>query len=233
MNNEHQTIAKKADNILSLAKARLGDEYYYNSLTLCVIDSVFSIAVQYASVQAVVHRYCTAYGLDRFRADRSQVPNKDTQEPISGLCARYDGMEPQRMAEEIYQNHQRTSARSGILKADAVNQFAQILRAHGIEYFQDIGTNLPTGTLERDIKAIRGQGSGISLQYFWMLAGTDDLIKPDRMILRFLGEILERPIDTAEATPLIAGATEVLQRQYAHLTPRLLDHAIWEYQRDR
>ncbi|MEJ1959689.1 MAG: hypothetical protein WDM70_09960 [Nitrosomonadales bacterium] len=89
------------------------------------------------------------------------------------------------MAVDVYRNRQRTSARNGILKADAVNRFAAVLRKYNIEYLQDISEALGNTALERDIRSIPGQTSGISLKYFFMLAGSDDLIKPDRMILAF------------------------------------------------
>jgi hypothetical protein len=101
---------------------------------------------------------------------------------------------------------------------------------HGINYFQDIQWPLPEG-LEDAIKDIPGQRTGISLQYFWMLAGSDDLIKPDRMVLRFLKEALQREISLNEAQSVLSATTQALKVAYPHLTPRLLDHAIWNYQR--
>lgn len=92
---------------------------------------------------------------------------------------------------------------------------------------------MPSAELQRAISAIPGQGSGISLQYFWMLAGSDGLIKPDRMVLRFLAESLGRPVHTEEALRLVAGAVAELKARYPDMTPRLLDHMIWEYQRAR
>lgn len=64
-----------------------------------------------------------------------------------------------------------------------------------------------------------------------MLAGSDDLIKPDRMIMRFLEAALNRSASLADAQELLKGAAELLQREFQEMTPRLLDYAIWNYQR--
>ena len=66
-----------------------------------------------------------------------------------------------------------------------------------------------------------------------MLAGSDDLIKPDRMILRFLETALDRTVQVPEAQPLLASAAGALKSKHPQLTPRLLDFKIWEYQHDR
>ena len=131
----------------------------------------------------------------------------------------------------LFVNRQRTSSKSGILKAEAVWKFAGALKSHGIDHLQDVGEALPSAALERKIGLIPGQGSGISLQYFWMLAGSDELIKPDRMVLRFLEDSLGRPVGADEALSLVAGAVAQLRAQFPAMTPRLLDHKIWEYQR--
>lgn len=67
---------------------------------------------------------------------------------------------------------------------------------------------------EADVRAIPGQGSGISLQYFWMLAGSDDFIKPDRMVLRFLQAALARPVPVREAARLMRAACRRLVATY-------------------
>lgn len=133
----------------------------------------------------------------------------------------------------IFANRQRTSARNGILKAEAVFRFASALRAHGVEYFQDITAAAKSTGLELMIRAIPGQRSGISLRYFWMLAGSDDFIKPDRMVLRFLEAALGKTVSTLEAQTLLEQTTARLRQTYPALTARLLDHEIWKHQREQ
>jgi len=83
-----------------------------------------------------------------------------------------------------------------------------------------------------EIKSIPGQGSGISLKYFFMLSGSDDLIKPDRMIRRFIKDITNRDVEK-DAENCLGAVCERLKENYPNLTPRLLDYQVWNHQRTR
>jgi hypothetical protein len=131
-------------------------------------------------------------------------------------------------------SRQRTSRHptSSILKADASLRFGDQLRAHGIECLQDMAdlSAARESAVETAIRAIRGQGSGLSWNYFRMLSGSEDLVKANRMVLRFVAAALGRPIASELASELVRGAASELHSKYSHLTPRLLDGAIWSYQ---
>ena len=64
-----------------------------------------------------------------------------------------------------------------------------------------------------------------------MLAGSDDLIKPDRMIISYLERILKRKVNNTEAQNILVKASENIKLIYNNITPRLLDHEIWKYER--
>jgi transcriptional regulator with XRE-family HTH domain len=230
-NSDARIIANYAERVLPLATALLGEAYYYQSLPLCVIDAVFSIGVRYEGVQNVVARYCEYAKQPRVRRVREELPPVSEQEAISTFCDRPEQSDPTVMAEQVYKNRQRTSATNGILKADAVARFARCLRSHGIECLQDVPKVAKSERFEAEIKAIPGQGSGISLQYFWMLAGSDQFIKADRHVLAFLTSALSRPVTVQEAGPLMIATCQLLVVKHPQLTPRLLDHEIWKYQR--
>jgi len=233
MNNDIEVIAAHADKVLPLGSARLGGEYYYQSLPLCIIDAVYSIGVRYEGVRNVVARYCDHFNLRRTRKTKGAFPPVHEQESVTSFCEKVERIGPVAMAADVFRNRHRTSARNGILKADAVHRFALALRRHGIDYLQDIPRFPGSADLAMDILSIPGQASGISLQYFFMLAGSDDVIKPDRMILGFLKSVLGRSVSTAQAQELLSAVAERLRANYPHLTPRLLDHEVWKYQRDQ
>lgn len=223
-------IAAHAEQVLPLATASLGDEYRYQSLPLCVIDAVFSISIRYAIVQGVVARYCD-YTKQRRVRPSGELPPRAEQEGISSFCDRPEQAEPAIMAERVYGSRNLTSPRGGILKAEAALRFARCLRAHGVEHLQDVPSVAASDPFEADIRAIPGQGSGLSLQYFWMLAGSEEFIKPDRMVLRFLTAALSRPVAAGEALMLLRAACSRLAGRYPGLTPRLLDYEVWKHQR--
>jgi hypothetical protein len=51
MTNASEQVAQYAERVLPLHSASLGDEYYYQSLPLCVIDAVYSTGVRYARAE--------------------------------------------------------------------------------------------------------------------------------------------------------------------------------------
>lgn len=230
--SEVELIAARANSVLALAHAKLTDDYYYNSLPLCVIDAVYSIGIRYDIVRRIVSDYCDYVKLLKVRPSRQFLPPVVEQQSVSQLLKMYAAKGDEAMATEVFRSRHRTSTRSGVLKATAVRQFALALQLHDIEHLQDVPKAMMNKALEADVRKIPGQSSGISLQYFWMLAGSDDLIKPDRMIIRFLEATLRRDrIQLAEAQVLLAAACDKLRPQYPNLTPRLLDYEIWKYQR--
>jgi len=84
---------------------------------------------------------------------------------------------------------------------------------------------------EQEITRIPGQSSGLSTRYFYMLAGDENFIKPDRMIRRFIQAAIGRDLNMDECQELLIAAHAELVRDYPLLTPRSLDHEIWLYQR--
>lgn len=69
-------------------------------------------------------------------------------------------------ADVIFKNHQRTSSRNGVLKAEAVFLFATILQKYGIETLSDMLEKRIPSEAEREILEIPGQKSGLALRYF-------------------------------------------------------------------
>jgi hypothetical protein len=161
------------------------------------------------------------------------VPSLNDQEPLSALVEKMSTLGIMQFAAGIFKNRQPTSPRNGILKAEAVFRFTTVLTDAGVNFLQDIPPRVSDSNLEATLRRIPGQTSGISISYFFMLAGTEDLIKPDRMIGRFLRRHLGYEPSPAEAQSLISGACEILRTKYPDLTPRLLDYVIWSHERAR
>lgn len=208
---------------LSAADLTLPDEYRYASLPLCVIDAVFSIGVTYEVTSRTVTRWCEAIGWPRLRGPN--VREHTLPEFLDAAAAHT----PATLAAEVFQNRQRTSSRSGILKAEAATMFACALVDAGIQTFADIADASRLELAAMEVRGIPGHGSGISWDYFRMLAGSDDHVKADRMVCRYVATAL----DEASPTPpmrarnlLIAAAKEM------DVTPRAIDYAVWQRQRN-
>ena len=232
-------LAKYCDENLSLSMMEVRPEYRYQSLSLCVIDAVFSIGVNYKGVQNVIKRYCEYFHLKENR-EFEEYPPIEEQQSIETLIANYDNNGIEYFTDQIYRNHQRTSTTNGILKSEAVYRFAITLEKFKVNYFQDI-IKICYGERNKQfiekISLIPGQKSGKSLNYFFMLSApweySKNLIKPDRMVIRFLENGLKRKVDPIESSQIIADTCEYLRNKYPELTPLIMDNRIWEFQRNQ
>ena len=219
-------LAEACKQQLPLEHTTLSKSYYYDSLPLCAIDAVFSIGVRYTSVQNVVQHYCDRYRLRQYNLQRDALGDTHT---ISQLIAHITENGVEQSADVLFCNHQRTSSRNGILKAEAVLRFAKVLQRYQIERLSDYRANGLCADAEKEILAIPGQKSGLALRYFHMLAGDDTQAKPDRHVLRFLNGVLGQTVSVQQAYVLLKEVVERLQPDYPHLTVRLLDYTIWNH----
>lgn len=229
MENDIEKIARYCRANLNLNEDILDAEGYYSCLPLCVIDTIFSIGVRYESTEQTVKRFCNHFNIRRLSTVRYPEPSQ--QLSVTAFLGFYGRYGVERMAEEVYQNRQRTSTRNGILKSEAVYRVGKVLHDRKVNYLQDVQKILGNPGFEAAFQAIPGQTSGISLRYFYMLVGSEDFIKPDRMIARFLEAATHRRMSTSEMHHALIGAVKLLSVDYPSLTPRRLDHMIWRFQR--
>lgn len=218
----------------------LGNEYYYSCLPYCVIDAVYSIGVKYECVRNVIKNVSNIIDIEIFDLKATKRSDESQQFSISSFLKRAESYicnnNYEVLATYFFYNRQRTSTRNGILKAEAVIQFMKVLQCFKIEYFQDIDRIFKDNNFETAIKEIKGQSSGISFKYFLMLSGNESLIKPDRMIYKFLNEVLgNKPEMNADyAQDVLLKTAKSLSISFGKdITPRYLDNRIWNYQRKR
>lgn len=108
---------------------------------------------------------------------------------ITDLLILFKGLSPEQMVDDLFGNRLRTSSRPGILKARAILQFASALDNAGIDDFCDLNEDR-LAIAEALVREIPGKASGISFDYFRMLAGDDNLIKPDRVVQHYIAKAL-------------------------------------------
>jgi len=232
MNSATHTLADICIKKLNFDE-EIGQEFHYAHLPLCVVDAVFSIGVRYESVKNVVKNVAAKSHSVIYREDKA-LPPLASQMTTTAFLELFRGLSAQELAESVFLNQQRTSSTNGILKADATMQFLKILQKYQVEYLQDVEKIRDRSGFEKEITAIKGQSSGISLKYFYMLTGNDDLIKPDRMIMRFLRENLNTEFTQDEAQEILHEAAKLISGKLnREVTTMYLDHYIWLYQRSR
>jgi len=192
----------------------------YESLALALMNAVWSIGVRYAGVLNVLERYRGA------RAHDGCDPDRDRPEDLVAFIDAGGG--PDAFAVTVG-NRQRTSSRSGVLKAQAVRLAAQVLVDASIESPEDLAeaTAERLAGVRRRWTAIPGQGSGLSWDYFLMLSGLQG-VKADRMVRRFVADALgvdEQAVSQREAHALVTDAATRLRVDVSQL-----DYAIWLHQ---
>jgi len=234
--NPQSDVIKLTDyirTVLDLKSAKFGKEDSYASLPLCVIDAVFSIGVHYdRHTKPTVLRWCKFTNWQPYDFSVNNVHTiNDLISSIKPYEERGDGFKT--LATDVFKNSQRTSSRSGILKAEAVYRFAVVLSRFGIQTLDDTKNGIKNDSeVELEIKKIPGQKSGISYKYFCMLAGSENLVKADRMLCRFASNAVGRVLMSDETERLVINACKRLNENgFPEMNPRFLDNTIWNYQR--
>ena len=92
---------------------------------------------------------------------------------------------------------------------------------------QDIQSRRPD-EIKCALKPLRGIGDR-TIHMFLMYGGHDDFVKGDVHVCRFVTEALDNPrVSAEEAEQLVVSAARALD-----VAPRLLDYAIWDFERER
>lgn len=218
------SLDKLADAVVALdPKPR---ELRWVSLSLCIVDAVWSIGADYYKVVVPI-----------VRDEIAKALGVESTAPAAGFRAK----DPTslRKLEEIgldrlteLTNWQRTSTRNGILKSEAVLQHCRIFRDHDIETLEQaialMKDDSQFAAVDKALRSIPGEGGyGIRRNYLWMMLGNDDLIKPDRMVLRWLaGHGVETNPDGARR--IIESLVSKVKLPGGHRpTAWEIDHAIW------
>jgi hypothetical protein len=221
---------------IDVAKAAQGPDFYYASLPLCIIDSVFSIQARWHSV--VFPRVTAWAESQRWQLKKSEKSElkRPTIDEFIHVVEEINGNDDsfERLANKNALNYRgRVAAnKSAILKAEAVYRFAKALRECGINDYSDLKDRKKLEDAEAKVKNIKGQRSGLTFKYFLMLSGDESLVKGDTMLSRYVATALGiKKIDPLKAEKLVIAAAEKLKHKYVGLTPARLDYAIWNYQR--
>jgi hypothetical protein len=196
------------------------------SLSLCIVDSVWSIGAHYDNVVVPLTRKLAK----EFGVEQPTIPLSESVEVDPLPLTRLADLTVDELSRLT--NRQNTSTRGGIRKADAVLRHTQVFRAHGVNSLEDamalFGDEKRFAGVNKDLRAIPGEGAhSVRRNYLWMLVGQDDLIKPDRMVLRWFEKhgVVADPVG---ARGLIAALVPAVStRLKRNVAAWEIDHALW------
>lgn len=223
------SIEQLADAVLALdPKPRL---HRWASLSLCVVDAVWSINLGYERyVLPAVYSVARDLGISHPSVPITEPI--DDPAPLSVFLERY----PNPSALVASTSRHRTSTRSGILKADAALQYAATIRESADtldEAMQLIGTAERLDAVNAQLSKVPGEGQDeVRRGYLWMLVGDADAIKPDRMVLRWFEAQGVHTPSPVEARQLVGEIVTLINTQpdspRNDYTAWEIDKALWE-----
>lgn len=200
----------------------------WRSLTSCVLDAVWSIGITYDTkvVPYVRNVFSLMDGGDPL-TDQTDDPGPDPT-PLTAFRTQFATSDDLMIATSRHL----TSTTSGIRKAEAAIQYADILLDHEVDTLADAQACLRNPArvdeVTKELKQV--PGDGVRTGYFWMLVGSHDLTKPDRHILEWF-RANGHPTDIDGARRLLDELATALTRELEReITPSQLDHAIWRDQ---
>ena len=199
-------------------------EYGYRSLSVCILDCVYSLRAKYYAVtMPIIERYADAY------MGGNSYASGDT---VSMLMNRMDEKGHKAFAEQVLRNQQKLGGKKQIPKEEVCYQLARYLRDLHIETMEDFQNFESQEILEIVIHAVNGLGDA-GVNYLFMLAGDPNRCKPDVHIHQCIRDACGYDISNEACQELFADTVRILRRKYPSLTVRGLDGIIWRaYQID-
>lgn len=194
--------------------------YSYQSLSVCLIDCVYSLRAQYYTITLpVVDRYA-----DRYMNGDRHAPGDTVSMLIQHIEATGG---PKKFADEILMNHQKLGGKKLIPKEQICYQLAKYLQYLHIDTIEDFQAFESPELLEVVIRAVKGIGDA-GVNYLFMLAGDTGRCKPDVHIHQCIKDACGQDISNDECQELFTDAVTILNQQYPTLTVRALDSIIWK-----
>lgn len=191
-------------------------QYDYRSLSVCLIDCIFSLRARYDRVTLpVVYRYANKY------LNGDPLSFGDT---ISDLIAHIDAAGgADSFAAEILENRQKSG---GILKGQICYQLAKNLQLLHINTIEDFRSFPSPELLEIVIRSVKGIGPA-GTNYLFMLAGDNNRCKPDVHIHHAVRDACGCDLDDEDCQHLFRDTVSLLKEDFPDLCVRSLDGIIW------
>jgi hypothetical protein len=190
--------------------------YGYQSLSVCILDCVYSLRAQYYSTTVpVVERYAARY------MSGNRFAKGDTVSRLIANIEKSGGAEL--FAKNVLENRQ---VSGHVLKSEVCLQLARYLRYLHIETMEDFQKFEAPELLEVVVRSVKGMGDA-GVNYLFMLTGDPNRCKPDVHIHHFIKDACGNDVSNDECQVLLTDVVEELRGYYPCLTVAMLDGIIW------
>lgn len=191
--------------------------YEYKSLSVCILDCIYSLNARYKSATNVVDRYAAAYmGGDKNCSGDTVTNLLNNIQAIGGL---------KEFVNKVLQNHQKIG-KNLRPKEEVCYELAQYLKDHSINTMEDLIKYKDCKVLEAGMYSINGIGDA-AVNYLFMLAGDANRCKLDKWIRQCVMDACDQDVSNEECQILFREAVAVLKEEYPNLTMCGLDKIIW------
>lgn len=193
----------------------------YRSLSVCLIESVYSLRAKYYSVVLpIVERYADKYLHGDKYASGDSLEDFMQHVAQTGGCACF--------ADTILMNHQKLSGRNKTeICYEIADKLTRLLRINTLKDFQSYDK---PELLDIVLRSVKGFGDA-GINYLYMLAGDSNRCKPDVHIHHFIRDAIDEEVSNEECQLLLKNAVKELLSEFPQLTVRVFDYLIWkEYQ---
>lgn len=190
--------------------------YEYHSLSLCIIDCVYSLRAQYYSTTVpVVKRYAAHY------LENDMLSSCDNVTDLIKHIEESGGPVP--FAATVLDNNQKSGH---VLKSEVCLNLARYLSYLHIETMDDFRNFESPELLEVVIHSVKGIGDA-GTNYLFMLAGDPNRCKPDVHIHHCVRDACGEDVSNEVCQTLFSETVMELEKDYPGLTVAKLDSIIW------
>ncbi len=234
-------------NAVMTAKIDITPDGYPNASGLALIDAIYSANSHYGAVINVIRRVKQELGID----DGTEFTVEDLISHLRTIVASCESHEDKEEALKVFFGN-RSFSTNGLPKALQVGIIGLAMLAMGKDAnsglfplnstadFERIN-QLPIDQrikvldrFEREFTKYRGMGPA-TYRYLMLLNGVQ-VVKPDRMVIRWLAKVLGRSealISPRQAAELLEEAANTLQAQGYPFSVIAGDHVIWQIESGR
>ncbi len=188
-------------------------------IELALLDAVFSANARYGKPASGGR---AATGVHKVIDNWREVRGVSPLDSLSALIAAAQDLGLENLPDRL--DNRQTVPGGAMRKGVAVYEAAVRLAGVGVDHSSDLADDQVRGAALEAYTSVPGLG-WVTFDYFLSLLG-HPTVKADRMVIRFVKAAVGATPTAEDARTLLLASSTALEVE----DPRVLDHAVWEYQ---